>query len=129
MQFIVIWSADFPEEVSWYLRRSAGPWSAVLWGIAILHGAPTVLLLLPPILRSRTALIALAGAVLLGKTLEAAWLVLPAGGRATGWGGGLLFVVAAVGLGALFAVASLWAFDKRVAARAPDPSRRGAPYG
>ena len=119
MQFVIIWSGDLPAGASWYLRRSGGGWTAVLWAIAILHGVPLLLLMLPPVLRNGRMLVGLAAATLAGKALEAAWLVLPGRDVAPEWTSvftGLAFA----GLGALFCIADRFAFAGRVAARAPD---------
>jgi hypothetical protein len=127
MQFVIIWSGDLPEGVSWYLRRSAGGWAVVLWVIAVLHGIPLFLLMLSPVLRNSRILIGLAATVLVGKALESAWLVLPARKLDSGWSGAALAVIAMLGMGALFAAAARFAFAWRVEARAPDePAERSA---
>src|SRR3954451_9066157 len=35
MQYIVIWSANIPDEVTWYIERSAGGWRFLLAGLAL----------------------------------------------------------------------------------------------
>jgi len=45
-QFLIIWSANLPEEIPWYLRRLRGGWQYVALGLIIFHFAlPFVLLL------------------------------------------------------------------------------------
>lgn len=104
MPYFIIWSGDLPDGVLWYQRRAVGAWVPVLWAIAVLHAVPTLLLLFPAIRGSRQALLAIAAAVLIGKALESAWLVLPAEGKPAGWFAGVVLIVAMIGLGALFVV-------------------------
>ena len=77
MQYVISWSDNLPSSVSWYQQRGRGVWSIFEYAIAVLGLAPLLLLLFPPVRCSRTCLIALCLAVLAGKVLEAAWLVLP----------------------------------------------------
>jgi hypothetical protein len=77
MQYFIIWSDNLPASVAWYARRGDGPWWGVELAIGALGVGPILLLLFPPVRQSRGWLIALAGATLVGKTLETAWLVLP----------------------------------------------------
>jgi hypothetical protein len=108
MQFFIIWSGNFPHEVTWYRHHGEGVWGAAEYLIAALNLAPLLLLmLLSPLRRSRAALLAIAAAVLVGRAVESTWLViasvkvdlLTALGAA-----GLGFV----GLGCLSAVVFLW---------------------
>src|SRR5581483_5465432 len=64
-QYIVIWSGDLPNEVTWYIPRTHGGWGAiaallVLGGFAI----PFLLLLFVSVKRSRRALGMVAGLLL-----------------------------------------------------------------
>ncbi|MGB0083834.1 MAG: hypothetical protein WBP94_00465 [Rhodomicrobiaceae bacterium] len=77
MQYVIIWSGNLPQGVSWYARHAAGLWSTVEEAIGALHLVPAFLLLFLPVRRSRRWLIILAIAVLTGKALECLWLVLP----------------------------------------------------
>jgi hypothetical protein len=77
MQYFIIWSDDLPPLVAWYERRGAPPWSAVAWLSAVLQFAPLLMLLFPPFRRSGTWVRRLSAAILAGKALELAWLVLP----------------------------------------------------
>jgi hypothetical protein len=77
MQYFIIWSGDLPQGVRWYQRRADGPWSAVEYAIGALQLTPAFLLFFPPVREHRRWLLALTLAVLAGKVLEMAWLVLP----------------------------------------------------
>jgi hypothetical protein len=128
MQYVVIWSSDFPKLIDWYKVRGTGIWRMTLWSLVVVHTAAIALLILPPVLRRRRLLIGIALAVLAGKLLEVAWIVLPAGRHGPGILAIGLFVLANAGLGAIFTVAASVAFRVRVAARAPK-KQPGGSYG
>ena len=120
MQYFIIWSGNLPPGVRWYEARAGWPWSQLFWAIAVLHAVPGFMLLLPPVLHRPRLLVGIAGSVLVGKALEMAWLVLPAGnGTAAVWPEAVLFAAAMLGLGGLFGAGLILAFRRRVAARAP----------
>lgn len=98
MQYFIIWSDDLPPLVAWYERRGTPPWAAVAWIAAALHAAPLLALPFPAVRRDGAWLRRLAAAVLAGKALELAWLVLPETGRALP--AGLVAAAAGLGLGA-----------------------------
>lgn len=78
MQYVIIWSNNLSPSVEWYRKRGEGFWSAAEYAIAILHLGPTFLLFFSPIRKGTRWLIALSFAVLVGKAIEMAWLVMPA---------------------------------------------------
>jgi hypothetical protein len=44
-QFLIIWSANLPEEIPWYLHRMQGGWEAIGIGLMLFHfGVPFVVL-------------------------------------------------------------------------------------
>jgi len=77
MQYVIIWSGNLPKVVAWYQHRGTGLWSVAEIIMCALGLAPTLLLFLPTARRSSAWLCVLAGAVLLGKAIEVAWLVMP----------------------------------------------------
>jgi len=78
MQYLLIWSADLPREINWYLMRSEGLWMVLLWMIALGQGAFVALALLFPSSERTGFLAALCLVTLFSGLLESAWLVLPA---------------------------------------------------
>jgi hypothetical protein len=77
-QFLIIWSADLPREISWYIRRSAPGWQAVAWMLLIGHfGGPLLILLSRQAKRAPRMLAVLAAALLAAHLLDGWWLVLP----------------------------------------------------
>lgn len=77
-QFLVIWAADLPHEISWYLRRSSGLWKTVAWVLAATHlFAPLALLLARRAKKAPQVMGVLAGGLLAAHLLDCWWLVLP----------------------------------------------------
>ncbi len=85
MQYIVIWAADIPDEVTWYLRRASGGWAVVLWGLMLAQfAAPFFALLSERVRYGHKPLLLLCAATLALRLIEALWLVLPST-QAGGW--------------------------------------------
>jgi hypothetical protein len=75
-QFLIVWEGNLSHEIPWYLRRIAGEWRSVTWGIAI--GGfflPFALLLWRK--RNPVVVIAACALVLASRLIESWWLVLP----------------------------------------------------
>lgn len=78
-QFLIIWSANLPEEAVWYVRRSQGGWLTLGMGLIAFHFAvPFFLLLSRRVKRSAHFLTILAVWLLAARWLDLAWLLLPA---------------------------------------------------
>jgi hypothetical protein len=78
VQFLIIWAADLPREIAWYLRRDTPGWRAVAWGLLALHGAgPVVILLSRHAKQAPRIMGALAAVLLAAHLLDCWWLVLP----------------------------------------------------
>jgi hypothetical protein len=115
--YIIIWSGDLGELVGWYKLRGSGGWGAAYAVAAIIEAAAFLVLIFPAPRRSAPILRAVAAAMLFGKLVEAAWLVLPTGPVRPG--ATALYLLAAVGLGLVFVSAQRLLLDRRVAARIP----------
>ena len=78
MQYLVIWSADLPREVVWYINRDAGGGRIAEW-IALTLGfiVPFFVLLSSDLRRSHGVLTVLAVMILLAHLLEMLWLITP----------------------------------------------------
>ncbi len=77
-QFLVIWSADLPNEIVWYQQREAGLGRAAEWFALLCFVLPLLVLLPRGFGRSAGAVAAMAALVLLLHLVEAWWLVTPA---------------------------------------------------
>ncbi|MCY1009845.1 hypothetical protein OV079_30655 [Nannocystis pusilla] len=101
-QYLLVWGADLPREVGWFLPRIRGDWGRVAWSLVGLHfAAPFVLLLQRPIKRSPARLAAVAALLLSMHYVELLWLVVPSRGLPLGW----LDLAVPLGLGALWVLA------------------------
>jgi hypothetical protein len=79
MQFLIVWEENLRAEIPWYLRRLSGMWTIVfLLSLGVKFLIPVPLLLIGRVKRSRKALAAIAGLILIGHLLTSWWLVLPA---------------------------------------------------
>ena len=103
-QYLVVWSANKPDEIMWYLQRDAGLGQAAIW-LGVLVFLPAALLAWRRSSPTRL-LVMTAGLVLLAHALEALWLVTPS------LRGGFVLTVpdlsALAGLAALSAALILW---------------------
>jgi hypothetical protein len=78
MQYIVIWSANIPDEVTWYLKRLANGWQYLLIGLALGQLIiPFFALLNERIRADRRWLVALCGLTLVMRCCEAAIFIIP----------------------------------------------------
>ena len=104
-QFLIIYSANLPHEISWYQRRSAGSWALVSIAIAALQFAlPFVLLLFRSIKRSVTRLASVSAVILISNIIYCYWVIAPSfgdSGKELSWLDPVLFVA----LGAIYVVA------------------------
>jgi len=81
-QFLIIWGANLPEEIPWYLQRINGPWGYVSLLLALGQFALPFLLLLSRNLKERPSLLAkVAIGVLIMRLIDLIWLVEPNYGR------------------------------------------------
>jgi hypothetical protein len=79
MQYLIIWAADLPDEIGWYIARGRHGWQVVLWALVLFHAVlPMAGFLSRRLKRSRKGVIALAAMVLFGHFLDRLWRVRPA---------------------------------------------------
>ncbi len=78
-QYLIIWAGNLPEEISWYLHRSAGGWELFAPILMGFHFAlPFLLLLARRRKQSITRLARVAAVILLMRWLDLYWLITPA---------------------------------------------------
>jgi hypothetical protein len=120
-QFLIIWSANLPEEVTWYLRRNSGGWNwVVIFVIAFQFALPLLLLFSRRAKRSVRALSRLAAAIIAVHLIEMFWLIAPAfhaEGLAVHW----LDLAAVAGIGGLWIAAFAWLLRRRPLVPLHDP--------
>jgi hypothetical protein len=77
-QWLIIWMANLPEEISWYLARINGGWQIVALMLVILQfSLPFLLLLSRDLKRDARKLVPVALLVLFMRFVDAYWLVAP----------------------------------------------------
>jgi len=122
-QFMLIWIANLPLEVLWYLDRSHGGWQCVAWALGILHFAvPFFLLLMRTVKRNPRTLAAVAGLLLFMQLVFMDWQVLPAfpgTSLAEHW----MDFLMPFGVGGVWLAYYLWQLDRRPLLPQHDPNR------
>jgi len=77
-QGIIIWIANKPDEVPWYIARGAGQWGGLFAVLVVAHFAAPFLALLSKPLKRRPTLLAIAGGWLVAMHyIDVYWLVMP----------------------------------------------------
>ena len=78
-QYLIVWSGNIPEEITWYLARFRGGWGWIGLAVLIFHFVVPFLLLLPKHANRNPRLLSLAATLLVVmRFVDTAWLVLPA---------------------------------------------------
>jgi hypothetical protein len=116
-QFLIIWSGNLPEEITWYLSRARGGWAALAIVLIIFHFAiPFLLLLSRGLKRQAGSLSRVAGLLIVLTLVDMFWLVVPAfesAGPRVHWTN----LTLTVGIGGIW----VWAFFKELEARPLTP--------
>ena len=78
-QFLIIWSANLPEEIPWYRHRIDLGWQRIALMLVLFHFAvPFVLLLSRDIKRKAKRVALVAVAMLIMRTVDLFWIIKPA---------------------------------------------------
>lgn len=121
VQLLIVWMADLPREIGFYLRRTEGSWRAVTWALALSHLVVPLAALLSRDLKRRPVGLAAVGVLLLAAhRLDFDWLVLPVHDRA-GYRPHFADLAALLAQGGLLVLAGLLAFRGRTTVPAGDP--------
>jgi hypothetical protein len=119
-QLLIIWSANLPEEVPFYLERLHGPWFPV--SVVVLVGQfvlPFLLLLSRDLKRSPARVARVAFWILLMRVVDIAWMIGPVFENRHGSSLHWLDFAAVLGMGAVWMVL----FFRNLGARAVVPAR------
>jgi hypothetical protein len=109
-QYLIVWSENLPDEISYYLPRTATSWAWFGVALIVLQFLVPVLLLLNEPLKKRAYLLsAVVGLILVMRYMDLIWIVVPAyykGGFRIHW----MDVLTPIGLGGIW----LWAFMREL---------------
>ncbi|MHB1033084.1 MAG: hypothetical protein ACYC35_02310 [Pirellulales bacterium] len=101
-QFMLVWIANLPADVVWYMPRTSPGWKGVAWAIAILgFTIPFFLLLMRPIKCNSAAVAWIAGLILVMQLVFMDYQVAP-GFSARGGSGFWMDVFVPVGMGGIW---------------------------
>jgi hypothetical protein len=107
-QWLIMWSGNLPEEVTWYVRRTRGGWEWIALCLVLFHfTVPFFLLLSRGIKRRLPALCVIAGAIVFMRLLDIFWYTVPAfhpGNFHVHW----MDILAPVGIGGIWIAAFIW---------------------
>jgi hypothetical protein len=107
-QFLIIWSGDLPEEISWYKYRLEGAWGAIAVLLVLFHFALPFLILLSRKVKQKSRLL---GMVAIGvffiRLLDLFWTVAPVEGKA-GFNFHWTDIAAPVGMGGIWLAVFAW---------------------
>jgi hypothetical protein len=78
-QWLIIWSGNLPDEITWFLRRINGSWGYVALAIVVFHFAvPFVLLLSVRLKRQTSSLVWIASWLIIMRLVDIFWHIEPA---------------------------------------------------
>jgi hypothetical protein len=107
-QYLIIWSANLPEEITWYVSRSQGGWQWVAFILMIFHFAlPFAVLLSRRAKRKVQMLIGLSILIILMRFVDLFWMVTPAF-HAQGFHFHWLDLAALLGIGGIWIAVFAW---------------------
>jgi hypothetical protein len=112
-QFLIIWSGNLPEEIQWYLHRTAGGWDWFRLLLLLFHFAVPFFLLLSRGIKGRVRFLSWVAATLfVAHLLDVFWLVMPAffpEQLHVHW----LDIVAPLGVGGMWLAILMWQLKRR----------------
>lgn len=77
-QYLIIWSGNLPEEISWYMHRLQTGWRFLAVTLVVFHFvAPFVLLLSRAVKREPNTIVKVAAAILVVRLFDLFWLIAP----------------------------------------------------
>lgn len=124
-QYMLMWIANLPEEVGWWLRRFEGMWRVVFWLLIFLHFVVPFLALMRRVAKLHTGwMVAMALLILFNHLLDCAFLIIPS--ESVHGTFQLSDAAMVVGLGGLHIAFILWRLNGVVVAPRGDPNY-GAP--
>lgn len=120
-QYLIIWSGNLPEEITWYLRRTQGAWGVIALFVVVLHFAlPFLFLLSRDLKRDPNKLVLVALLILVMRLVDLLWMLKPAftgGSFRISW----MDVVSPVAFGGVWFAFFVWQLSRRSLIPINDP--------
>lgn len=120
-QYLIIWSGNLPEEITWYLVRTHAVWGTIIISVVILHFAlPFLFLLSRGLKRDPNKLVIVALLILLMRVIDLFWMLKPAFSKEhfqLSW----MDVVSPIAFGGLWMAFFVWQLGKRSLIPINDP--------
>jgi len=120
-QYLIIWSANLPEEISWYLHRLQTGWRSIGLLLVVFHFAvPFCLLLSRAVKREPQMIVKVALGILMVRLVDLFWLIAPefhVSGISVSW----LDVLLPLTLGAVWLGCFVWQLRGRPILPVHDP--------
>lgn len=124
-QFLIIWSGNLPEEITWYKGRITGGWGGVAVVLVIFNFAlPFLVLLMRAVKRRARWLAGVAVLILLMRLVDLQWTITPAfheKGLHVGW----MDVAATLGIGGVWVAFFIRQLKNRPVVPVQDPRIEG----
>jgi len=125
-QFLITWSGNLPEEITWYNRRIGGGWQYLALALIVLDFAlPFVLLLSRATERRAQTLAYVAGLILVMRLVDIFWMITPAfhpSGLTVHWMDFLL----PLGMGGIWVAYFIWQLKRMPLLPLRDPRMKEA---
>jgi len=119
-QWLIIWSGNLPDEISWYLQRIRGWWGLIILAIVLFHFAlPFAMLLSRELKRAGRRLIPLALLLMFMRLVDLYWYTIPNFKNAAYLS--IWYVVAPIGMGGLWLAYFFYNLRQRPLLPAYDP--------
>ena len=119
-QWLIIWSGNLPDEISWYLQRIRGGWGLVILAIVLFHFAlPFAMLLSRDLKRAGRRLLPLALLLMFMRLVDIYWYVIPNFKDVSYFS--IWYVIAPIGVGGLWLAYFFYNLRQRPLLPAYDP--------
>ncbi|MGE0822182.1 MAG: hypothetical protein AB7G75_01545 [Candidatus Binatia bacterium] len=121
-QFLIIWSANLPEEIPWYLHRIRGGWEAIGLFLMIFHFfVPFFLLLSRQRKRQKERIFRVALFILLVRFVDLVWMIIPAFPN-QGFPLHVMYFIPTIAIGGIWLGMFFWLLQGRSLLPLPDNS-------
>jgi len=119
-QWLIIWSGNLPDEISWFLQRIRGYWGFIILAIVLFHFAlPFCMLLSRDLKRAGRRLLPLALLLMFMRLVDIYWYVIPNFKDVSYFS--IWYVIAPIGLGGLWLAYFFYNLRQRPLLPAHDP--------